>query len=131
LKDQAPNDIKLKEIKVSEDSLKFPSSKLNELSEDCKRYHIGRYLQYLQYMWGAYSYLFLDAQYQSDFSLMQTYNKYRHQIPLIIKNKILKRLTERLGHDDSSISIHVNRKKAKDFTESGKVDDKGEHTVFS
>jgi hypothetical protein len=47
LKDQAPNDIKLKEIKVSEDSLKFPSSKLNELSEDCKRYHIGRYLQYL------------------------------------------------------------------------------------
>ena len=82
-------------------------------------------------MWGAYSYLFLDAQYQSDFNLMQTYNKYKHQIPLLIKNKIIKRLTASLGHDDSSISIHVNRKKAKDFIENGKIDDKGEQTVFS
>jgi DNA-binding MarR family transcriptional regulator len=63
--------------------------------------------------------------------LVQTYNKHRQQIPLLIKNKILKKLTERLSYDDSSISIHVNRKKARDFIESGKVDEKGEHTVFS
>ena len=56
---------------------------------------------------------------------------HRHQIPLLIKNRILKKLTESLSHDDSSISIHVNRKKAKEFIESGKVDEKGEYTVFS
>jgi hypothetical protein len=38
----------------------------------------------------------------------------------------LKKLTERLSNDDSSVSIHVNRKKAKDFIESGKIDEKGE-----
>ncbi len=47
LKESAPNDLKLKEIKVSEDVIKFPNTKLNELSDDCKRFNIGRYLQYL------------------------------------------------------------------------------------
>ena len=47
-----------------------------------------------------------------------------------MKNKILKRLTENLPNDDSSVSIHVNRKKARDFFESGKVDEKGEYTIF-
>jgi hypothetical protein len=50
---------------------------------------------------------------------------------LIVKNKILKKLTEKLGYDDSSISIHVNRKKASDFIETGKIDEKGEYTVFA
>lgn len=45
LKDTAnPHEIKLKELKITEDTLKFPSQTLQELSEDCKRLHIGRYL---------------------------------------------------------------------------------------
>jgi|LauGreDrversion4_2_1035121.scaffolds.fasta_scaffold232421_3 hypothetical protein len=48
-----------------------------------------------------------------------------------MKNKILKKLTESLPHDDSTVSIHVNRKKASEFYDSGKVDEKGEYTVYS
>jgi hypothetical protein len=50
---------------------------------------------------------------------------------LIIKNKILKKLTETLGADNGGKSVHVNRKKARDFFATGKVDEKGEHSVFA
>jgi len=33
--------------------------------------------------------------------------------------------------DGENISIHVNRKKAQEFAQSGKVDVKGEYTIFS
>jgi hypothetical protein len=50
---------------------------------------------------------------------------------LIIKNKILKKLTENLGSDSGGKSVHVNRKKARDFFAKGKIDENGEHSVFA
>lgn len=43
----------------------------------------------------------------------------------------MKKLTENLGSDSGGKSVHVNRKKARDFFETGKVDEKGEHSVFA
>lgn len=49
----------------------------------------------------------------------------------MIKNKFLKKQLETLGNDEgNSISVHVNRKKAKEFFDKLKVDDKFEHTIF-
>lgn len=62
---------------------------------------------------------------------MKVFNDNRNNIPLILKNKLLRRLVENLPVDDSSVSIHVNRKKAREFYDSGKVDEKGEYTVFA
>ena len=45
LKDQNLSDIKYTDLKVGEE-LKFTSDKLNELSEDCKKYHVGKFIQY-------------------------------------------------------------------------------------
>ena len=133
IKEQAPHEIKIKELKITEDTLKFNSEKLQELSEDCKRLHIGKFLQYLQYLWGSYSYIYrqgVHSSTRSDFGLLKIFNLNKHKIPLLLKNKILKRLTESLSNDDSTISIHVNRKRASEFIETGKVDEKGEYTVF-
>jgi hypothetical protein len=81
-------------------------------------------------MWGAFSFIYRNASHPSEFSFLKIFNENRQKVPLLMKNKILKRLTENLPNDDSSVSIHVNRKKARDFFESGKVDEKGEYTIF-
>jgi hypothetical protein len=118
---------------VGDEQLKLASDRHKELSDECKRLQVGRYLQYLQYLWGALTYVYrgLQSDTAKDFSLLSVYNTHKHKIPLALKNKILRRLTDNLGTDDSTISIHVNRKKAHDFYESCKVDEKGEHTVFA
>ena len=85
----------------------------------------------MQYVWGAYTYISTKVQHSKDFSLLKVFNSNKTKIPLILKNKILKKLIEHLPIDDSSISIHVNRKKAREFYETGKIDEKGEHTVFA
>lgn len=75
IKDTSIQDVLLKDCKISEDTLKFSSETLSELSEDCKRLHIGKYLQYLQYLWGAYSYIHRNADTNpNDFSLLRVYN---------------------------------------------------------
>lgn len=62
-----------------------------------------------------YSFIHRNADQPSHFSLLDIYNKNKGKIPLIIKNKILKKLSENLATDDKGKSIHVNRKKARDF----------------
>ena len=104
---------------------------MNELSENCKRYHIGRFIQYCQYIWGSFSYIIKKSVGSDDFTLLRTFNQNRAKIPLMLKNRLLKKVQESLGCDDSSISIHVNRKRAKDFFDTGKADEKGDHTVFA
>ncbi len=47
IKDTSIQDVHLKDCKISEETLKFSSETLSQLSEDCKRLHIGKYLQYL------------------------------------------------------------------------------------
>jgi hypothetical protein len=75
IKDTSIQDVQLKDCKISEDTLKFSSETLSELSEDCKRLQIGKYLQYLQYLWGAYSYIHRNADTKpNDFSLLKVYN---------------------------------------------------------
>lgn len=49
---------------------------------------------------------------------------------MLMITKILKKLTESLGYDDNERSVHINRKKAYEFLETGKVDEKGEYSVF-
>ncbi len=49
----------------------------------------------------------------------------------MLKNRLIKKLISNMGYDDSTVSIHVNRKKAQEFFETGKVDEKGEYTVFA
>jgi hypothetical protein len=44
IKDTSIQDVHLKDCKITEETLKFNSESLNELSEDCKKYHIGSYL---------------------------------------------------------------------------------------
>ena len=44
IKDTSIQDVHLKDCKITEETLKFNSESLNELSEDCKKYHIGIYL---------------------------------------------------------------------------------------
>lgn len=66
-----------------------------------------------------------------DLALFHTYSQNRHQIPLMLKNKLIKKVLESMECDDSSVSIHVNRKKAQEFFDTGKVDEKGDYTVFA
>lgn len=49
LKDQPnPHEIKLKDLKiVDNEQLSFTEEPLQELSEQCVRLHVGKYLQYL------------------------------------------------------------------------------------
>lgn len=51
-------------------------------------------------------------------------------IPLFLKNKLLKKFLESISSEDKGVSIHVQRKKAREFYDTGKVDEKGEFTVF-
>jgi len=44
IKDTNIQDLLLKDCKITEETLKFSSETLSELSEDCKRIHIGKYL---------------------------------------------------------------------------------------
>jgi hypothetical protein len=46
-------------------------------------------------------------------------------------NKMLKQHLGSLGTDSESLAIHIVRKKAQDFAQSGQVDVKGEHTIFA
>jgi hypothetical protein len=78
-----------------------------------------------------YTYIHRNADAPSHFSLLKIYNENKGKIPILIKNKILKKLTENLSKDDKGKSIHVNRKKARDFFETGKVDEKGEYSIFA
>jgi hypothetical protein len=48
-----------------------------------------------------------------------------------MKNKLIKKFLETLSVDDSSVSIHVNRKKAREFFESERIDEKGEFTIYA
>ena len=64
------------------------------------------------------------------YSVLKSFNIHRNSIPLFLKNKLLKKYLENLSQDEKGISIHVHRKKARDFSEMGKVDEKGEYTVF-
>ena len=46
-------------------------------------------------------------------------------------NKMLKQYLGTLRTDGESIAIHIVRKKAQDFAQTGQVDLKGEHTIFA
>jgi len=46
-------------------------------------------------------------------------------------NKMLKQHLGSLRTDSESLAIHIVRKKAQDFAQSGQVDLKGEHTIFA
>ena len=136
IKDQNIADLKYNEWKICGEGgeLTFKSDKLNELSDDCKKWYVGRFLQYLQYIWGAFTYIARKAVNVHDMSLLKLFNANRHKVPLILKNKLLRKLMESLSVDDSSstVSVHVNRKKARDWLDSNKgPDDKFEHTVFA
>jgi hypothetical protein len=52
-------------------------------------------------------------------------------IPWSVINKMLKQHLNTLETDSENIAIHVNRKKSHEFAESGKIDLKGEHTIYS
>lgn len=52
-------------------------------------------------------------------------------MPWYVLNKLVKTHINTLPQDDEDVSIHVNRKKATDFAASGKVDRKGDQTIFS
>jgi len=114
-----------------ETSLKFQNDKLNELSEECKKYHVGKLVQYCKYTWGVFNYLSKQTKNQNDFSLLNVFNQHKHTIPLMVKSRYMKRFIEQLGQDEKSVSVHINRKKAKEFFDKGKSDDKYEHTIFA
>ena len=63
--------------------------------------------------------------------LLNVFNHNRQKIPLMIKNKLIKILLEGMSTDDGDVSIHVNRKRAGEFFETGKIDEKGDYTVFA
>lgn len=130
LKDQNLEDVNKSDIKVLEE-LKFTSDRLNELSDQCKLHYTNQFIFYCQYLWGMFSFITKSQLANKSLALYSTYSRNRHQIPLMLKNKLIKKVLERMESDDSSVSIHVNRKRAQEFFDSGKVDEKGEYTVFA
>ena len=110
------------------------NDKINEeVSVECKKYNLGLLSTYYSYVWGSLSYVnqSVPAASIKNLSLLSTFMKNKHNIPWIALNKLLKQLLNNMETDGENISIHVNRKKAQEFAQSGKVDVKGEYTIFS
>ena len=63
--------------------------------------------------------------------MLRIFNQNRSKVPLLLKNRLIKKILEGLSTDDSQVSVHVNRKRAKDFFDTGKVDEKGDYTIFA
>jgi len=113
-------------------------SKDNELinekvSVDCKKLNFGLLNTYCMFVWGALGYIHstIPVQFIPNLPLLSTFIKNNDSIPWCIVNKLLKQHLSHMETDSDNISIHVNRKKAQDFAQQGKVDLKGEHTIFS
>lgn len=110
------------------------NEKINEsISVECKKYNLGLLSTYHCYIWGSLSYInqSVPSSNIANLSLLSTFMKNNENLPWITLNKLLKQLLSNMPTDGENIAIHVNRKKAQEFASSGKVDTKGDHTIFA
>ena len=110
------------------------NEKINEsISVECKKYNLGLLSTYHCYIWGSLSYInqSVPSSNIANLSLLSTFMKNNENLPWITLNKLLKQLLSNMPTGGENIAIHVNRKKAQEFASSGKVDTKGDHTIFA
>jgi len=110
------------------------NDKINEsVSVECKKYNLGLLSTYNSYVWGSLSYINQSVPSSSipNLSLLSTFMKNKENTPWMTLNKLLKQFLNNMETDAENIAIHVNRKKAQEFAQSGKVDVKGEYTIFA
>jgi len=90
--------------------------KINEdVSLECKRYHLGLYTTYCCYIGGSLTYVNQSVALKTipDLPLLNTFTKSKARIPWCIINKLLKQhLRDNHPPDSDSVAIHINRKKA-------------------
>ena len=96
--------------------------KINEnVSFECKKYNLGLYTTYCCYIGGSLSYINQSVSLKTmpDLPLLSTFAKSKQRIPWCVINKLLKQHLGNLGTDADQVAIHINRKKAQDFAQSG------------
>lgn len=103
----------------------FKSKKNESINEkvpvECKKLQIGLYATYCSYIWGSLPNInrSVPREGTADLSLLSSFMKHKANIPWCVLNKHIKQHLGTLQTDSENISIHVNRKKAQDFAESG------------
>lgn len=110
------------------------NEKINDsISLDCNKYNLLLRSTLLSYVWGSLSYLTRSTPQSivEHLPLLSSFKVSKSEIPWLILNKMLKLHLQTLGTDSDNESIHINRKKALDFANSGLQDLKGEHTIFA
>jgi hypothetical protein len=125
IKDNQFEDVQWKDIPADEVKLELP--------EPLKQQWLLLVVNYCRHIWGHLSFVGGKIQKSKGMLIMQNFINNRHNVPMCIKNKLLKSITHSLHKDDAKdhISIHIQRLKAKELMKEGKTDSKFEWSVFA
>lgn len=103
------------------------------LSDEQKRQWLLLVVNYCRHIWNHLTFVGGKIPKHLNLDILQNFIKNRQNVPICLKNKLLKQIVHQLpkdGHNDN-ISIHIARKKAKDLKAEGKTDTKFEWSVFA
>lgn len=124
--DKNLTDITKEDFKVSDMTFKNP--KLKKLSESIKKKRIELYLGFNQIFIQLMPYIFVQKKKQSG-DIASNFLSVKHMILFSMKNKFLQAQVNNLP-TGSSTYVEIKRRKAQNYIDSGKVDHKGEYTIF-
>ena len=129
--DKDPKDIKVSEFKLSD--FKFRNKKLKKLSEAAKRKRMDVFMQFNAYFidvlpFIAYAKSKLDKSKPLD-RLTTHFLNTKELILLNVKNKYMKKVVDGLPSGGGT-SVKVLRRDAQRLADAGKVDHKGEKSIF-
>jgi hypothetical protein len=101
------------------------NEKINDaVTVDCKKFNLGLLSTYCSVLWGSLSYVnqTVSEAEVPNLILLSTFMQYKQKLPWCLISKLLKQHLGTIEADGDNHSVYINRQKAKDFAESGKVD---------
>ena len=126
-------------IEINQSDLIFKNKTLKGLSDKTKQQRINALVMYNKYFLKTLPYVLLDEETLSQKtkpkdttadSLSQLFIAGKNLAFMTIKDKYIKNIVDNLSESDDRPEWWIKRRKAQRFKDSGKVDHKGEHTIF-
>ena len=137
--DDNNNSIGSSKIEISPNDLKFKNKRLKALPEKTKQQRINALIKYNQFFLRTIPYVLLDEETLSEMAtLKDKISDKLNELFILgkglaftsIKNKYIRNIVYNLQSNYDQPECKIKRRRAQVYRDSGKVDHKGEYTVF-